>query len=102
MKHIVSNCIYSPQNFLELCTSECYIISDNAIAQIDYILKEKKIMNHSGKAVRSYDFDDIESVIQDDASVILVDVTGVNSNNEFVSAFRWYEAPKGFEISDAD
>ena len=101
MKHIASNSIYSPQNFLELCTSECYIIADNATAQIDFLLKEKKVMNRSNKPVRSFAFDDIESAIKDNASVILVDVTGVNDGGEFVYAFRWYEAPKGLDSSYA-
>ena len=46
-------------------------------------------------------FDDIESAIKDNASVILVDVTGVNDGGEFVYAFRWYEAPKGLDSSYA-
>ena len=73
---IISNSIFSPQNFLELMTKECFIIhtSKPVIQQIEDILDEYEIPSIS------YDLADVHLALSAGVPIVLVDCCDTDEN----------------------
>lgn len=88
---IKSNKLYSPQDFLEAVTEDCYCIDgDNDIETIVGILDDY------GFGSANYPLADI-STIADKVDVVLVDCMVYNEQKaQFEHQYRWFEVPDDF------
>ena len=91
---IISNTIFSPQNFLELVTKECFIIhtSKPVIEQIEDILDEYEIPSVS------YDLADVRLALSAGLPIVLVDCCDIAENYQPIVSYRWFQIP--IELSD--
>lgn len=91
---VKSEKIYSPQNYLEAVTGECYIIrGDDDIDSIDKILRRK--FNHS---FWNYPLSEIDHIVENGLDVLLVDCMVYNEDKkEFEHEYRWFEVPEDFK-----
>ena len=92
---IISNTIFSPQNFLELMTKECFIIhtSKPVIQQIENILDEYEIPSVS------YDLADVHLALSAGVPIVLVDCCDTDENLQPIKSYRWFQVP--IEISNS-
>jgi hypothetical protein len=92
---IVSNTIFSPQNFLELMTKECFIIhtSKPVIQQIEDVLDEYEIPSIS------YDFADVHLALSAVVPIVLVDCCDVDEDLQPIKSYRWFQVPAEINIS---
>ena len=89
---IKSNNIFSPQNYLELITDECYIIhtSKPVLQQIEEILDDY------GFPTVSYDLADVHTALSAGAPIVLVDCCDVDDDLQPVKIYRWFQVPSDF------
>ena len=92
---IISNTIFSPQNFLELMTKECFIIhtSKPVIQQIEDILDEYEIPSVS------YDLKDVHLALSAGLPIVLVDCCDIAENYQPIVSYRWFQIP--IELSNS-
>ena len=99
---VKSEKIYSPQNYLEAITGNCYIINgENDIEFIQNILEE----NGYEDELWNYPLSEIDHIVENGLNVVLVDCMVVNSKtDEFEHVYRWFEVPEDFndEAEDDD
>ena len=90
---VKSEKIYSPQNYLEGITGQCYIInSDN---DIDFI---QKIFDKWGYELWSYPMSEIDHIVENNLDVVLVECMVWNEENgEYEYVYRWFEVTADFE-----
>lgn len=90
---VKSEQIYSPQNYLEAVTGDCYIIrGDNDIEEIELILDDY-VPN-----LWSYPLSEIDHIVENEINVVLVDCMVYNEEKkEFEHVYRWFEVPDDFE-----
>ena len=93
---VLSKEIYSPQNFLETLTGEGYIIGDYPIETIYEILIQKNIVDATDNTVWDYSLDEIDEIVTNNITVILVDVSGFNEDDEWVKEYRWFKIPASY------
>ena len=96
---VKSNGIYSPQNYVEAVTGNCYIFrSDNTGEEIQKLLKE------NGYDLWDYPLAEIEHIVENQLNVVLVDVSGFNDGDKWEQEYRWFEVPDDFkeEATNAD
>lgn len=89
---IKSNNIFSPQNYLELITDECYIIhtSKPVLQQIEEILDDY------GFPSVSYDLADVHTALSAGSPIVLVDCCDVDDDLHPVKSYRWFQVPADF------
>ncbi|MCH5304282.1 MAG: hypothetical protein J1E41_05410 [Ruminococcus sp.] len=104
MKHIVKEGLFSPSNYLEMCTGKYYILGseEKAYEFINLILKARNVKNSRGTSIRSYAFDNIEKAISDNAKVVLVDVSDFDEEGKPVTEYCWYEVPNKIYDDDTE
>ena len=90
---VKSKQIYSPQNYLEAVTGNCYIIRGcDDVALIEQIIYE------NGLEFWSYSLDEIDHIVENNLNVVLVDCMVDNEEtNQFEHVYRWFEVPEDFE-----
>lgn len=92
---IKSERLYTPQGFVEAVTGNYYIINADTIAglieSIEYLLKENGHDN-----LWDYSFTEVEHIVENNLNVVLVELTGDDSNGEWKTVYRWFEVPDGF------
>lgn len=90
---VKSEKIYSPQNYLEAVTGECYIIRRvNDIETIEVILEDYDL------ELWNYPLSEIDHIVENRLDVVLVDCMVVNEEtDEFEHEYRWFEVPEDFE-----
>ena len=90
---VKSEQIYSPQNYLEGVTDNCYIIrGDDDVSLIERILCE------NGYELWNYPMSEIDHIVENNLNVVLVDCMVVNEEtDQFEHQYRWFEVPDGFE-----
>lgn len=95
---VKSNQIYSPQNYLESVTGNCYIINgDDDVGLIERILYE------NGFELWSYPLSEIDHIVENKLNVVLVDCMVYNEDTcEYEHEYRWFEVPEGFEEEDEE
>lgn len=89
---IKSNNIFSPQNYLEPITDECYIIhtSKPVLQQIEEILVDY------GFPSVSYDLADVYTALSAGTPIVLVDCCDVDDDLHPVKSYRWFQVPADF------
>ena len=90
---VKSEKIYSPQNYLEGITGQCYIIDgDNDIEFIQGIFDEW------GYELWNYPMKEIDHIVENNLDVVLVDCMVYNEETEeFEHIYRWFEVTPDFE-----
>lgn len=90
---VKSEHIYSPQNYLEAVTGECYIIrGDDDIAEIETILEDYDY------SFWNYPLSEIDHIVENGLDVVLVDCMVYNEDKkEFEHVYRWFEVPEDFK-----
>ncbi|MEE1301182.1 MAG: hypothetical protein UHD64_00240 [Bacteroidales bacterium] len=95
---VKSEKIYSPQNYLELVTGNCYIIKGcNDIETIECVLEDL------GYSLRSYPLSEISHIVEEELNVVLVDCMVCNDDkDEFEHVYRWFEVDVEAEMKSQD
>lgn len=90
---VKSEQLYSPQNYLEAVTGNCYILrDDNDIESISTILEE---FDYS---LWNYPLSEIDHIVENGLDVVLVDCMVYNDKKkEFEHVYRWFEVPEDFK-----
>jgi hypothetical protein len=90
---VKSEQIYSPQNYLEAVTGNCYIISgDNDVEEIETILEKLDC------CLWSHALTEIGYIVENKLDVVLVECMVYNEKTEeFEHVYRWFEVPEDFE-----
>lgn len=90
---VKSEQIYSPQNYLEAVTGECYIIrGDNDIKTIEAILDDHFY------ELWNYPLSEIDHIVENQLNVVLVDCMVWNKDAvEYKHEYRWFEVPEDFK-----
>lgn len=90
---VKSEQIYSPQNYLEAITGQCYVIrGDNDIDTIETILETY------GYNFWNYPLSEIGHIVENKLDVVLVDCMVYNEDKkEFEHVLRWFEVSEDFE-----
>ncbi len=93
---VMTNKVYSPQQYLRILTDNCYIIKgDNDVETVEVILEEL------GYCLWSYPLCEIEHIIENELDVVLVDCMIYNKQKrEFVHEYRWFEVDDWPEEED--
>ena len=92
---VKSERIYSPQNYLEAVTGNCYIVrGDNDIETIQEILVENGYIDE----LWDYSLSEIDHIVENDLNVVLVDCMVYDDNAyEWNHIYRWFEVPEDFD-----
>lgn len=88
---VLSKEIYSPQNFLETLTGNCYFfnIEKSILAQVYHLLFVNGFIN-----LGNYSLTEIDHIVENDFDVVLVDVSDFDDEkNKWIKEFRWFEIP---------
>ena len=102
MKYVKSTKVYSPQNFVEILTGICYGFDcDDTAREIRDLLKLNKIKNDFNKNLRDYAIDEIDKIVLNNISVVLVDTTYIDENCKMVQEYRWFEVPNSFNDTES-
>lgn len=90
---VKSEQIYSPQNYLEGITGQCYIISgDDDINFIQNVFKVE------GYELWDYPLSEIDHIVENNLNVVLVECMVYNKEiKEFEYIYRWFEVTPDFE-----
>ncbi len=90
---VKSNNVYSPQNYLEAVTGNCYFFNTSKpiLEQITDILKANK------QPIENYLLCETEKVVTKNEPVILVDCCDVKDNKDPVKEYRWFRVPMDFK-----
>jgi hypothetical protein len=92
---VKSEKIYSPQNYLEAITGNCYIINGE-----DDIKLIRETLDENGYAGKLWDYplSEIDHIVENKLNVVLVECMVVNSEtDEFETVYRWFEVPENFK-----
>lgn len=91
---VVTNKLYSPQEFVEVLTGKCYIFrSDDDIEEIHELLRENGVESEQNP-LWDYPLNEIDHIVLNDINVVLVDVMIINDDDEFEHELRWFEIPE--------
>lgn len=95
---IKSQTIFSPQNYLLAMTGECYILDDDfdAVKAIHLILQKHGVENEKRK-IADFPFTDARQVVESNLDVVLVDISGYGSDDEWNREYRWFEVADEFK-----
>ena len=90
---VKSEKLYSPQNYLEAVTGNCYIIrGDNDVEEIETILESLDY------CLWSHALTEIDYIMEENLDVVLVDCMIWNEEkSELEHVYRWFEVPEDFE-----
>lgn len=94
---VKSKQIYSPQNFVGAVTGKYYIHHcEDTVGEIHHLLKMNGIETEENP-LWDYPLDEIEHIVENGINVVLVDVSGFNEDDAWITEFRWFEVPEWFE-----
>ena len=90
---VKSEQIYSPQNYLDAVTGNCYCISgDNDIGFIQRVLAQ------NGFELWDYPMSEIGHIVENELDVVLVDcMVWDDGTGEYQHEYRWFEVPEDFK-----
>lgn len=89
---VLSNDIYSPQNYIETITSNYYVFrNDMTILEgIENLLRLNGYLN-----IWNYPLTEIDHIVENNLNVVLVDVSDYDiKSGDWVADFRWFEVPE--------
>ena len=91
---VKSEKIYSPQNYLEAVTGNCYIISGEDDVEL---IQEILVENGYTEELWDYSLSEIDHIVENNLNVVLVDCMVVNPDtDQFEHQYRWFEVPEDF------
>ena len=90
---VVTNKLYSPQEFVEILTGKYYIF--NGINDIDDIHTYLYVEGIETEEQQLWDYalDEIDHVIEHDLPIVLVKVLVEDDDGNLQSEVRWFEIP---------
>lgn len=91
---VLSNDIYSPQNYIEAVTGNYYIFRNDTTRYKEI----KTLLGLNGfENLWDYPLNEIEYIVENKINVVLVDVSDydVESSN-WVTEYRWFEVSEDF------
>ena len=90
---IVSEKIYTPQQYLEAITDKHYIVrGENDIMFIRSVLMDEDLI------LWDHPMSEIDYIVENNLNVVLVDCMVVNEEtDQFEHQYRWFEVPEDFE-----
>ena len=93
---VKSEQIFSPQNYLEAVTGNCYFCNaDDDLGFIDNILAQE------GFELWDYPLSEINHIVENNINVVLVDCMVTNpETDQFEHVYRWFEVPENFSVQD--
>lgn len=94
---VLSNEIYSPQNFMEALTGKCYTfnIEKSVLEQVYHLLFVNGFIN-----LKDCPLTDTNYIIENNLNVVLVDVSDFDeATNKWVQEYRWFEIPESFHYN---
>jgi hypothetical protein len=85
---VLTNKVYSPQNYIKKITGEHYIFNNdvNVYDEIQNLLEDNGFEN-----VWNYPLTEIDHIIENDLDVVLVDIS-----DKEMQEYRWFEVPKSY------
>ena len=89
---VLSEEVYSPQNYIEAVTGKYYFFRNNTT-----ILKEiQTLLCLNGfEDLWSYPLNEIEHIVENEINVVLVDGSDINDETgSWIQEYRWFEIPK--------
>lgn len=91
---VKSEKIYSPQNYLEIVTGNCYLINgDDDVGLTECILEKQGYGD-----LWSYPLTEIDHIVENKLDVVLVDCMVYDEESqEYKHEYRWFEVPEDFE-----
>lgn len=91
---VKSEKLYSPQNYLESVTGNCYIINgEDDVKFINRVLYENDL-----DILWNYPLSEIDHIVENGLNVVLVDCMVANEEtDEFEHEYRWFEVPEWFK-----
>ena len=93
---VKSKQIYNPQSFVGAVTGHYFIFQQNdTVTEIHNILKENGFETEDNP-LWDYPLDEIEHIVENNVPVVLVDVSGFNKNDQWITEYRWFEVHEGF------
>lgn len=93
---VKSKKIYSPQSFVGAVTGHYYIHDhEDTIKEIHDLLKLNKVETEENP-LWDYPLDEIEHIVENNTPVVLVDVSGFNEDDVWITEYRWFEVPADF------
>jgi hypothetical protein len=96
---VKSEKIYSPQNYLEIVTGNCYLINgDDDVGLTECILEKQGYGD-----LWSYPLTEIDHIVENKLDVVLVDCMVYDEESqEYKHEYRWFEVPEDFEDMEDD
>lgn len=93
---VKSEQIFSPQNYLEAVTGNCYFCNtDDDLELIDNILTQE------GFKLWDYPLSEIDHIVANNINVVLVDCMVTNpETDQFEHVYRWFEVPENFDAQN--
>lgn len=83
--------ILYPQTFLAVMTGKYFCVTaDNQLEEIEKILDEEL----GGGQCLSYPFEETVNIVNNDKSVVLVEIVNINEECEQERLYRWFEVPE--------
>lgn len=83
--------ILYPQTFLAVMTGKYFCVTaDNQLEEIEKILDEEL----GGGQCWSYPFEETVNIVNNDKSVVLVEIVNINEEYEQERLYRWFEVPE--------
>lgn len=96
--HICSCRALSPQEYVEKVTGKCFVVSADTIgALIDEI--QNRLASEGYDDLWDYPLEEIDEVIENDLSVVLVELVGKDVDGSWATILRWFEMPKSCELA---
>lgn len=82
--------ILYPQTFLAVMTGKYFCVTaDNQLEEMEKILDEEL----GGGQCLSYPFEETVNIVNNDKSVVLVEIVNINEECEQERLYRWFEVP---------
>lgn len=83
--------ILYPQTFLAVMTGKYFCVTaDNQLEEMEKILDEEL----GGGQCLSYPFEETVNIVDNDKSVVLVEIVNINEECEQERLYRWFEVPE--------
>lgn len=98
-KYVKSEKIYTPQTYCEKVTGFCYGFNqDDTVGEIEAVLNKHGL----GTELWSYPLYEIDHIVENNLSVVLVDISGFDKQGIWRQAYRWFEVPEDFKEEEDD
>lgn len=98
---VKSECIFSPQNFVDKLTGNCYIFCSDTISGLLEEI-ECRLQENGYNDLWDYPLSEINHIVENELDVVLVELTGEDMDGEWKTIYRWFEVPESFREQEED